>query len=93
MCTFYGIRIDNNYCLPVIGTAGMKRRSTALQAKFVADGVVDTLRRCGAGGVQFVCCLLTNQPTDTNDDVNVPLLRSQVNTPVTDPVTSETKLS
>ncbi|KPJ07540.1 Myosin-XVIIIa [Papilio machaon] len=59
------------------GTAGMKRRSTALQAKFVADGVVDTLRRCGAGGVQFVCCLLTNQPTDTNDDVNVPLLRSQ----------------
>ncbi|XP_013167616.1 PREDICTED: unconventional myosin-XVIIIa isoform X2 [Papilio xuthus] len=59
------------------GTAGMKRRSTALQAKFVADGVVDTLRRCGAGGVQFVCCLLTNQPTDANDDVNVPLLRSQ----------------
>lgn len=56
----------------------MKRRSTALQAKFVADGVVDTLRRCGSGGVQFVCCLLTNQPTDTGDDVNVPLLRSQV---------------
>ncbi|XP_037292547.1 unconventional myosin-XVIIIa isoform X3 [Manduca sexta] len=59
------------------GTAGMKRRSTALQAKFVADGVVDTLRRCGAGGVQFVCCLLANQPADANDDVNIPLLRSQ----------------
>ncbi|XP_068623509.1 unconventional myosin-XVIIIa isoform X1 [Battus philenor] len=59
------------------GTAGMKRRSTALQAKFVADGVVDTLRRCGAGGVQFVCCLLTNQPSDATDDINVPLLRSQ----------------
>ncbi|XP_075983921.1 myosin heavy chain-like isoform X2 [Anticarsia gemmatalis] len=59
------------------GTAGMKRRSTALQAKFVADGVVDTLRRCGAAGVHFVCCLLTNQPGDTADDVNVPLLRSQ----------------
>ncbi|CAG5047625.1 unnamed protein product [Parnassius apollo] len=59
------------------GTAGMKRRSTALQAKFVADGVVDTLRRCGSGGVQFVCCLLTNQPSDMADDVNVPLLRSQ----------------
>ncbi|XP_047033369.1 unconventional myosin-XVIIIa isoform X1 [Helicoverpa zea] len=59
------------------GTAGMKRRSTALQAKFVADGIVDTLRRCGAAGVHFVCCLLTNQPTDVGDDVNVPLLRSQ----------------
>ncbi|XP_047998943.1 unconventional myosin-XVIIIa isoform X2 [Leguminivora glycinivorella] len=59
------------------GTAGMKRRSTALQAKFVADGIVDTLRRCGAGGVQFVCCLLTAQPNDQSDDVNVPLLRSQ----------------
>ncbi|RVE54000.1 hypothetical protein evm_001403 [Chilo suppressalis] len=59
------------------GTAGMKRRSTALQAKFVADGVVDTLRRCGAGGVQFVCCLLTNHPSETQDDVNIPLLRSQ----------------
>ncbi|XP_026727351.1 unconventional myosin-XVIIIa isoform X2 [Trichoplusia ni] len=59
------------------GTAGMKRRSTALQAKFVADGIVDTLRRCGAAGVSFVCCLLTNQPADTADDVNVPLLRSQ----------------
>ncbi|XP_052751859.1 unconventional myosin-XVIIIa [Galleria mellonella] len=59
------------------GTAGMKRRSTALQAKFVADGVVDTLRRCGAGGVHFVCCLLTNQAADVADDVNVPLLRSQ----------------
>ncbi|XP_041972236.1 unconventional myosin-XVIIIa isoform X4 [Aricia agestis] len=58
------------------GTAGMKRRSTALQAKFVADGVVDTLRRCGAGGVHFVCCLLTAQHHDA-DDVNVPLLRSQ----------------
>ncbi|CAK1590135.1 unnamed protein product [Parnassius mnemosyne] len=58
-------------------SAGMKRRSTALQAKFVADGVVDTLRRCGSGGVQFVCCLLTNQPSDMADDVNVPLLRSQ----------------
>lgn len=56
----------------------MKRRSTALQAKFVADGIVDTLRRCGAAGVSFVCCLLTNQPADTADDVNVPLLRSQV---------------
>ncbi|XP_013184101.2 unconventional myosin-XVIIIa isoform X2 [Amyelois transitella] len=59
------------------GTAGMKRRSTALQAKFVADGVVDTLRRCGSGGVHFVCCLLSNQPGETGDDVNVPLLRSQ----------------
>ncbi|XP_028173935.1 unconventional myosin-XVIIIa-like [Ostrinia furnacalis] len=59
------------------GTAGMKRRSTALQAKFVADGIVDTLRRCGSGGVQFVCCLLTNQPSESPDDVNVPLLRSQ----------------
>ncbi|CAG9559203.1 unnamed protein product [Danaus chrysippus] len=59
------------------GTAGMKRRSTALQAKFIADGVVDTLRRCGSGGIQFVCCLLTNQPNETPDDVNVPLLRSQ----------------
>ncbi|XP_053617561.1 unconventional myosin-XVIIIa isoform X2 [Plodia interpunctella] len=59
------------------GTAGMKRRSTALQAKFVADGVVDTLRRCGAGGVHFVCCLLSSQPGDPADDVNVPLLRSQ----------------
>lgn len=56
----------------------MKRRSTALQAKFIADGVVDTLRRCGSGGIQFVCCLLTNQPNETPDDVNVPLLRSQV---------------
>ncbi|CAB3222112.1 unnamed protein product [Arctia plantaginis] len=59
------------------GTAGMKRRSTALQAKFVADGIVDTLRRCGAGGATFVCCLLAAQPTDGADDVNVPLLRSQ----------------
>ncbi|XP_048482248.1 unconventional myosin-XVIIIa isoform X3 [Plutella xylostella] len=59
------------------GTAGMKRRSTALQAKFVADGIVDTLRRCGAGGVQFVCCLLTNHPTDGSDSINMPLLRSQ----------------
>ncbi|CAH0713656.1 unnamed protein product, partial [Brenthis ino] len=59
------------------GTAGMKRRSTALQAKFVADGIVDTLRRCGAGGVHFVCCLLTNQPNESLDDVNIPLLRSQ----------------
>ncbi|XP_072934275.1 unconventional myosin-XVIIIa [Epargyreus clarus] len=59
------------------GTAGMKRRSTALQAKFVADGVVDTLRRCGAGGVQFACCLLAAHPADPADDVNVPLLRSQ----------------
>ncbi|XP_037872531.1 unconventional myosin-XVIIIa isoform X1 [Bombyx mori] len=59
------------------GTAGMKRRSTALQAKFVADGVVDTLRRCGTSGVMFVCCLLANRPTDSPDDVNVPLLRSQ----------------
>ncbi|KAJ8712778.1 hypothetical protein PYW08_008082 [Mythimna loreyi] len=59
------------------GTAGMKRRSTALQAKFVADGIVDTLRRCGTAGVHFVCCLLTNQPTDVADDINVPLLRSQ----------------
>ncbi|KAL0867890.1 hypothetical protein ABMA27_008575 [Loxostege sticticalis] len=59
------------------GTAGMKRRSTALQAKFVADGIVDTLRRCGSGGVQFVCCLLTNHPSESPDDVNVPLLRSQ----------------
>ncbi|XP_045503326.1 unconventional myosin-XVIIIa isoform X2 [Colias croceus] len=59
------------------GTAGMKRRSTALQAKFVADGVVDTLRRCGAAGAHFVCCLLAHQPHDAGDDVNVPLLRSQ----------------
>ncbi|CAH2052418.1 unnamed protein product, partial [Iphiclides podalirius] len=59
------------------GTAGMKRRSTALQAKFVADGVVDTLRRCGSGGVHFVCCLLAGQQADAADDVNVPLLRSQ----------------
>ncbi|KAJ2940221.1 hypothetical protein O0L34_g11788 [Tuta absoluta] len=59
------------------GTAGMKRRSTALQAKFVADGIVDTLRRCGSGGVQFVCCLLSNHPSEAVDDVNVPLLRSQ----------------
>ncbi|CAK1541728.1 unnamed protein product [Leptosia nina] len=59
------------------GTAGMKRRSYALQTKFVADGIIDTLRRCGSGGVQFVCCLLTNQPNETSDDVNVPLLRSQ----------------
>ncbi|XP_073948131.1 myosin heavy chain-like isoform X2 [Choristoneura fumiferana] len=59
------------------GTAGMKRRSTALQAKFVADGVVDTLRRCGAGGVHFVCCLLAAQPHDPAPDLNVPLLRSQ----------------
>ncbi|CAH2238921.1 jg13729 [Pararge aegeria aegeria] len=59
------------------GTAGMKRRSTALQAKFVADGIVDTLRRCGAGGVQFVCCLVTNQLNESLDDVNIPLLRSQ----------------
>ncbi|XP_045516824.1 unconventional myosin-XVIIIa isoform X1 [Pieris brassicae] len=59
------------------GAAGMKRRSYALQTKFVADGIVDTLRRCGAGGVQFVCCLLTNQPREAADDVNVPLLRSQ----------------
>ncbi|XP_045770484.1 unconventional myosin-XVIIIa isoform X3 [Maniola jurtina] len=59
------------------GTAGMKRRSTALQAKFVADGIVDTLRRCGAGGVQFVCCLVTNQLNESQDDVNIPLLRSQ----------------
>ncbi|XP_045454107.1 unconventional myosin-XVIIIa-like [Melitaea cinxia] len=59
------------------GTAGMKRRSTALQAKFVADGVVDTLRRCGAGGVHFVCCVLARQPGEPADDVNVPLLRSQ----------------
>ncbi|XP_026333803.1 unconventional myosin-XVIIIa isoform X2 [Hyposmocoma kahamanoa] len=59
------------------GTAGMKRRSTALQAKFVADGIVDTLRRCGAGGVQFVCCMLTIHPSEPLDDVNVPLLRSQ----------------
>ncbi|KAI8442024.1 hypothetical protein MSG28_005673, partial [Choristoneura fumiferana] len=58
-------------------TAGMKRRSTALQAKFVADGVVDTLRRCGAGGVHFVCCLLAAQPHDPAPDLNVPLLRSQ----------------
>ncbi|XP_028170857.1 myosin-7-like, partial [Ostrinia furnacalis] len=43
----------------------------------VADGIVDTLRRCGSGGVQFVCCLLTNQPSESPDDVNVPLLRSQ----------------
>nr|XP_026488065.1 unconventional myosin-XVIIIa [Vanessa tameamea] len=57
------------------GTAGMKRRSTALQAKFVADGLVDSLRRCGAGGVQFVCCVLAAPPDA--DDVNVPLLRSQ----------------
>ncbi|XP_052739018.1 unconventional myosin-XVIIIa isoform X2 [Bicyclus anynana] len=59
------------------GTAGMKRRSTALQAKFVADGIVDTLRRCGAGGVQFVCCLVTNQLNEAQDIVNIPLLRSQ----------------
>ncbi|XP_069357168.1 unconventional myosin-XVIIIa isoform X3 [Maniola hyperantus] len=59
------------------GTAGMKRRSTALQAKFVADGIVDTLRRCGGGGVQFVCCLVTNQLNEAQDDVNIPLLRSQ----------------
>ncbi|XP_049879362.1 unconventional myosin-XVIIIa isoform X2 [Pectinophora gossypiella] len=59
------------------GTAGMKRRSTALQAKFVADGIVDTLRRCGSGGVQFVCCLLANHPSEGADDVNIPLLRSQ----------------
>ncbi|XP_050552815.1 unconventional myosin-XVIIIa isoform X2 [Spodoptera frugiperda] len=59
------------------GTAGMKRRSTALQAKFVADGIVDTLRRCGAGGLSFVCCLLAHQPHDMLDDINVPLLRSQ----------------
>ncbi|XP_050353140.1 unconventional myosin-XVIIIa isoform X2 [Nymphalis io] len=57
------------------GTAGMKRRSTALQAKFVSDGLVDTLRRCGAGGVSFVCCVLAGAPDA--DDVNVPLLRSQ----------------
>lgn len=56
----------------------MKRRSTALQAKFVADGVVDTLRRCGAGGVHFVCCLIANQPAEDANDLNVPLLRSQV---------------
>ncbi|GBP00633.1 Unconventional myosin-XVIIIa [Eumeta japonica] len=56
---------------------GMKRRSTALQAKFVADGIVDTLRRCGAGGLQFVCCLLMSQAHDDSGDVNVPLLRSQ----------------
>ncbi|XP_050667390.1 unconventional myosin-XVIIIa isoform X4 [Leptidea sinapis] len=55
----------------------MKRRSIALQAKFVADGIVDTLRRCGSTGIQFVCCLLTNQQSDAPDDVNVPLLRSQ----------------
>lgn len=56
----------------------MKRRSTALQAKFCADGVVDTLRRCGSGGVLFVCCTLHQQPSNPTDDVNVPLLRSQV---------------
>ncbi|KAH9643523.1 hypothetical protein HF086_015671 [Spodoptera exigua] len=55
----------------------MKRRSTALQAKFVADGIVDTLRRCGPAGLGFVCCLLAHQPHDALHDLNVPLLRSQ----------------
>lgn len=68
-------------CLIIPGTAGMKRRSLALQAKFTADGIVDTLRRCGAAGVTFVCAHGAGAGAgagEQNDDVNVPLVRSQV---------------
>lgn len=70
-------------------SAGIKRNSVMLQVKFTVDGIIDTLRRTGT---HFVHCylLLHNAGTTNymnlntkalqNDDiVNVPLLRSQVN--------------
>lgn len=72
-------------------TAGVKRNSVMLQLKFTVDGIIDTLRRTEK---HFVHCLLLqhnagsttvaspngNQIISPYDDlVNVPLLRSQVN--------------
>ncbi|XP_053683134.1 unconventional myosin-XVIIIa [Sabethes cyaneus] len=67
---------------------GVKRNSVMLQVKSAVDGIIDTLRRTG---MHFVQCYLL-QPnagttnymssntnySDTNDIVNVPLLRSQL---------------
>ena len=65
--------------------AGVKRNSVMLQTKFTVDGIIDTLRRTG---MHFVHCFLLqhngghlnkHMQHASEDIVNVPLLRSQVN--------------
>lgn len=69
-------------------SAGFKRNSVMLQVKFTVDGIIDTLRRTGTHFVH--CYLLEHNAGTTNcmslnakvlqsdEVVNVPLLRSQV---------------
>ncbi|XP_046442459.1 unconventional myosin-XVIIIa-like isoform X2 [Daphnia pulex] len=68
------------------GTAGIKRKSLALQLKFQVDGLIETLRRTKA---RFVYCFIPNHRAglvdlssstfSANDDsLQVPLLRSQL---------------
>lgn len=66
-------------------STGIKRNSVMLQVKFCVDGIIDTLRRTGT---HFVHCYLLQHNAgtangkimqhNTEDIVNVPLLRSQV---------------
>ncbi|KAI9561532.1 hypothetical protein GHT06_012491 [Daphnia sinensis] len=68
------------------GTAGIKRKSLALQLKFQVDGLIETLRRTKP---RFVYCFIPNHRAGlvdsssstfaSNDDsLQVPLLRSQL---------------
>lgn len=67
-------------------SAGDKRSSIMVQVKFTIDGIIDTLRRTG---IHFVQCLLLQHnekssvssgilSLNSNDLVNIPLLRSQI---------------
>uniref|UniRef100_A0A336KMA4 CSON012468 protein n=1 Tax=Culicoides sonorensis TaxID=179676 RepID=A0A336KMA4_CULSO len=69
-------------------TAGVKKNSVMLQVKFTVDGIIDTIRRTGT---HFVHCFLLQHSAgssslvsnktfhqNSEDIVNVPLLRSQL---------------
>ena len=58
--------------------AAIKRKSLCLQVKFTADAIIEILRKTS---VFYVYTMIANQTpsiNSVNDDLNVPMLRSQV---------------